>query len=345
MAWIEDYQKRISYQDSINFLAALSEKEYFIITDNNLEKLYQKRLFPTNNYFSIKAGEASKTMVTINEILEILLENNYSRNVIIIGFGGGVVCDIAGFVSAIYKRGCALALLPSSLIAMVDASIGGKNGVNSLNFKNQFGTIKQADYINIDLNLLKTLPLSEIANGMAEIIKHGLINSLSYYEKVRSYDISRDDKSMTQLSEIIKESIAIKLTFVSGDENDREQRRFLNFGHTLGHAIEKNHNIGHGKAVLWGMIQAIKLSFKLRMISEELFRELKADLDRLNIVSNNLINWDEISRALLSDKKRESEKVTFILLKGVGNPLVKEIELDVIKQVVMTDDENLLRNN
>ena len=228
---------------------------------------------------------------------------------------------------------------------MVDASIGGKNGVNSLNFKNQFGTIKQADNINIDLNLLKTLPLSEIANGMAEIIKHGLIYSLSYYEQVRSYDISRDDKSMTQLSEIIKESIAIKLTFVSGDENDREQRRFLNFGHTLGHAIEKIHNIGHGKAVLWGMIQAIKLSFKLRMISEELFRELKADLDRLNIVSNNLINWDEISRALLSDKKKESEKVTFILLKGVGNPLVKEIELDVIKQVVMTDDENLLRNN
>ena len=344
MGWIEDYQKKISYLKTKDFLASFGSTECFLITDKNLERYYGEDLFSNLSYFSIEPGEQAKTLYQVNVILERLLVLNFSRQVIIIGFGGGIVCDIAGFVSAIYKRGCRLALLPTSLIGMVDASIGGKNGVNSLNFKNQFGTFKQADYINIDFDLLETLPLCEIANGRAEIIKHGLIYSPVYYQKVRDYILAFDNNVNSQLRKIIMESIKIKLSFVAGDENDRGQRRFLNFGHTLGHVMEKNQHIPHGKAVIWGMIQALKLSYHLNLITEQLCKELLIDLFRENTVDQERVNWPDISEALLSDKKRVGEKITFILLSGLGKPLIKDIDLDVIKQVVMSDDENILRN-
>ncbi len=345
MSWIEDYLKRISYQESKEFLLALSKSEYFIITDKNLESLYQKELFPKHKYYSIEPGENSKTLQQVNEILEILLELNYSRKLIIIGFGGGVVGDIAGFISAIYKRGCRLALMPTSLIAMVDASVGGKNGVNSLNYKNQFGTIKQPEYINFDFNLLNTLPQSEISNGIPEIIKHGLIFSADYYQKVKSLDFEFADYSMTKLAEIIKESISIKLSFVNGDENDNEQRRFLNFGHTLGHVVEKLYNIGHGKAVLWGMIQALKLSYRLNLIPASLCQALLKDLDKVNIVNSQILEWEEISKALASDKKREGENITFVLLEGLGKPVIRDVKLEIIEQLVIKDDADIFRNN
>lgn len=345
MDWSAEYQTRMSYHKSKEFLAPLKSDDCFLITDKNLKSSYEEEVLANLNYFCIEPGEQSKTLNQVNAILERLLVLNYSRDAIIIGFGGGVVCDLAGFVSAIYKRGCRLVLLPSSLIAMVDASIGGKNGVNSLNYKNQFGTIKQADYINIDFALLESLPVSEIENGMGEVVKHGLISSPAYYQKVKAYNIGSDDNFKTQLAEIIKESVAIKLSFVNGDENDREQRRFLNFGHTLGHVIEKSHHIPHGKAVIWGMMIAMKISYKLNLISEGLFRELSADLDKLNIVTNNMINWSEIANGLLSDKKRVGEKITFILLEGLGKPVIRDLELDLIKYVMLDADENILRKS
>jgi 3-dehydroquinate synthase len=333
MSWIEDYQKKITYQASNKFLANLQEQECFIITDKNLENIYQKDLFPTNKYFSINPGELSKTFQKVNEILEVLLELHYSRNVLIIGFGGGVVCDIAGFVSAIYKRGCRLALMPTSLIAMVDASIGGKNGVNSRGYKNQFGTIKQADYINVDFALLKSLNNSEFANGLPEILKHGLLFSNEYYQKVTSFCQQSKDEQTRLLPNIIKESIAIKLSFVSGDESDKQQRMCLNFGHTLGHVIEKQYSIPHGQAVLWGMIQAIKLSCKLEYLSESQAKCILADLTKYNTVDENMIKWKDISQALEQDKKREGKDITFILLKGVGRPLIHNIDLETIKEI------------
>ncbi|MBI9031723.1 3-dehydroquinate synthase [bacterium] len=344
MDWIQTYLKRITYQNSKEFLASLNKAECFIITDDNLKNLYQKEVFSDINYVSIEAGEQAKTLTQVEIILERLLALNHSKNVIILGFGGGVVCDIAGFVSAIYKRGCNLALMPTSLIAMVDAAIGGKNGVNSHNFKNQFGTIKQADYINLDFDLLNTLVLSEIANGIAEMIKHGLIYSPEYYHKIINYDLTRD-KLKTQITDYIKESINIKLSFVNGDERDGARRRILNFGHTLGHTIEILHNVPHGKAVLWGMLQALKLSYKLNMLSTEIFKEIYDDLTRFNIVNSSIIKWQEIATALLSDKKKEGDNITMILLEGIGKPVVKDVELDIIKEVVTQDVESLLRKS
>lgn len=346
MKWIEEYKKRISYLESDKFLDQLEKSEYFIITDKNLEKHYQDSLFPEANYYSIEAGEESKRLSTVEEILEKLLKLNYSHNLIIVGFGGGVVGDIAGFISAIYKRGCCLALMPTSLIAMVDASLGGKNGVNSLNFKNQFGTIKQPDFINYDFKLLSTLPYDEFTNGFPEIIKHGLIHSNDYYNKAKTlsiHNINLLDTNFTQVIELIIESMNIKLSYVCGDENDKGQRRFLNFGHTLGHVVEKEYGIPHGKAVLWGMIQAIKLSYKLGLIPELLSRTLIAELEKLNIVKYDMIKWQDISQALLNDKKRESEKITFILLEGIGKPLVKDIDLEIIEEVVKAKDEAIYR--
>lgn len=340
MDWIKAYQEKISYLKSKEFLATLANKESYLLTDDNLKDLYQKEFFAELNFYSIEAGEQSKTLSQVAIILERLLALNYSKDVIIIGFGGGIVCDIAGFVSAIYKRGCKVVLMPTSLLAMVDACIGGKNGVNSDNYKNQFGTIKQAESINVDLSLLKTLPQDQVDNGMAEVIKHGLISSKDYYQKAISVNLNKGNiENDERVLALIKESISIKLSFVNGDENDQGQRMFLNFGHTLGHTLEKIHNIPHGKAVIWGMIQALKISDKLALISKGQFRDLKAELMKLNTVTPEMIKWDDISQALVSDKKRRGDKITFILLAGLEKPLIKEVDLALVEQVVMSHDE------
>ncbi|MFA7057676.1 MAG: 3-dehydroquinate synthase family protein [Candidatus Cloacimonadales bacterium] len=338
MSWIEEYQKRISIDKSSSFISKLAQAECFIITDNNLEKLYHDEILQKHKYYSIEPGEASKTLSQANKILERMLKLNLTRNVIVVGFGGGVVCDLTGFVSAIYKRGCPLFLMPTSLLAMVDAAIGGKNGVNSKNYKNQFGTIRHPNWINIDQELLESLPAPEYLNGAAEMIKHGLIYSLEYHAKVKAPYTYVLDHQSREMQELIKESIAIKLHFVSDDEGDRGKRRYLNFGHTLGHVIEKQLNIPHGVAVIWGMIQAIRLSYHSELISSETFTRLRDELRLAIFLKQFEIEWKDIAKALLNDKKREGEGITFILLTKVGSPVVKELSLEFIKNAIMGED-------
>lgn len=338
MTWLEDYQQRISYQNTKDFLQDYKDSNTFLITDKNLLNFYHKEITKFN-YYSILPGEESKTLEQINIILERLLQLKYSRDVTIIAFGGGIVCDMAGFISAIFKRGCKLALIPTSLIAMVDASIGGKNGVNSQDYKNQFGTIKQADKINIDSTLLASLPQAEVANGMAEVIKHGLLASESYYKKAISFSkIELSDNNKYAFEDLIKESIAIKLSFVAGDEGDKGQRRYLNFGHTLGHAIEKIYQIPHGRAVLWGMLKACQLSYKLGFLPKDLFVKIESDLLKLNTFDTSIINWEKISQALLSDKKREGQGITFILLQDFAKPVIVNLDLDTLKNLLREND-------
>ncbi len=339
MTWLDDYLRKVSYLKSNVFLSPYENQEIFIITDDNLESLYHAEI-ANFAYYSIKAGEESKCLQEVNLILERLLQDNFSRNVSIIAFGGGIVCDIAGFVSAIYKRGCKLLLMPTSLIAMVDASIGGKNGVNSRDYKNQFGTVKQADRINIDIDLLKTLPLAELKNGMAEVIKHGLLASQSYYEEALKFldSIRVETISNAGLDSLIRESIAIKLAFVAGDESDKGQRRFLNFGHTLGHAIEKLYHFPHGQAVVWGMLQAVKISYQTGLMSKSIYQRIKSDLERINTFDDSVIDWDKIQEALLSDKKRQGVGLVFILLEDFAKPLVREIDFSIIKQTLFEEN-------
>lgn len=343
MQWTEDYQKRISYEQSGKFLTNLVSSEYFIITDKNLEQHYQEKLLQNLHYYSIEPGEASKTLIQANQIIERMLELNLTRNVTIIGFGGGVVCDLAGFTSAIYKRGCKLALLPTSLLAMVDAAIGGKNGVNSVNYKNQSGTIKQPDWINLDSELLKTLPQVELRNGSAEIIKHGLIYSSEYYKRVKLPERYLANYQSGEFLKIIQDSIAIKLHFVADDEADKGKRRYLNFGHTLGHVVEKLWNLPHGDAVVWGMVQALKLSYSSGLLPLKQYEELATDLESLNVVKQLglKLEWHKLANSLLSDKKRDGEGITFILLQEVGSPVVKELSLEFIRQVIIDEDATI----
>ena len=312
-----------------------------VITDKNLEQHYQEQLLQNLNYYSIEPGEASKTLIQVNQIIERMLELNLTRNVTIIGLGGGVVCDLAGFISAIYKRGCRLALMPTSLLAMVDAAIGGKNGVNSANYKNQSGTIKQPDWINLDPELITTLPQVELRNGSAEIIKHGLIYSSEYYNRVKLPERYLTNYQSSEFLEIIQDSVAIKLHFVADDEIDKGKRRYLNFGHTLGHVVERLWDLPHGDAVLWGVIQALKLSYHSELLPLKQYEELVADLEGLSVVKQLglKLEWHKIANSLLSDKKREGEGIAFILLKEVGVPVVKELSLEFVRMVLMDEDE------
>ncbi len=339
MTWIDDYKRKISYENTDSFLEQYVGGESFIITDDNLKSLYSKEISQINHY-SISPGEESKSLEQVNLILEHLLKENYSRNLTLIAFGGGIVCDITGFISAIYKRGCKLILMPSSVIAMVDAAIGGKNGVNSKYFKNQFGTIKQADRINVDCKLLNTLPKVEFKNGLAEVIKHGILASEEYYRKaIYLANNLPNELGNSFMADLIKESIAIKLSFVSGDEGDEGKRRILNFGHTLGHVVEKLYHLPHGKAVLWGMMKAVVLSYKLDLISKDLYNRIYSDLENLNTFDPDNLDWDTVLKALLSDKKRQAQVFNFILIEGFAKPIIKQVDLNTVKVLIVNNNE------
>lgn len=224
--------------------------EGFIITDTNVFKVY-KKLINTSKGFVIKAGEQSKTGETYIEIAKHLPKDTKK----VIALGGGVVGDLAGFTASTYKRGIPLIQIPTTLLAMVDSSIGGKNGVNLGEKKNYLGTIYQPEKILIDIEFLKTLPEAEFSNGVAEIIKYGAIKDLILLERLQSR-LSINDED---LEEIIIKCINIKKHFVEQDEKDENIRRALNFGHTIGHALELLHNLPHGQAISIGMVYESRL--------------------------------------------------------------------------------------
>ncbi|OQY36623.1 MAG: hypothetical protein B6226_06275, partial [Candidatus Cloacimonetes bacterium 4572_65] len=294
--WIDNYKERISYNATAKVLAHYGRTECMIITDENLNSLYGKSLFNDQNLYVIPSGEKNKTFNQVNAILEYMLTLHLPRNITVIGFGGGVVCDIAGFVSAIYKRGVPLHLLPTSLLAMVDAAVGGKNGVNSKELKNQFGSIKQPSFINYDIKLLKTLPNDEFYNGIGEMLKHGLIYSQDYFDRCVEFFKKKTFEKLdyTILEELVKESIDIKLHFVEEDEADMGKRRVLNFGHTLGHIIERRGNHGHGVSVIWGMIKAINYSLGLSLITPKKSEYLLKSLNIFNIIEGAQLSWFEV---------------------------------------------------
>lgn len=325
-----DYIKNFSNTDKSN--------QILIITDDIVNELYSNKLTESliNQGFDvfifvIAHGELSKNFHTVERIYSFLIKNKFKRSDLIIALGGGVVGDIAGFVSATYMRGIGLIQIPTTLLAQIDSSIGGKNGINLIHGKNIIGTFYQPKLVLIDIDTLSSLPQKLVSDGIAEAIKYGLIKSSSLFYLIKNNNIENI------LKNLIFECINIKKDIVEIDELDQNERRILNFGHTLAHAIEKFYNFTtytHGQAVAIGMAYTISSSEKLSITKKGTYNELISVLDKYNLPYKIDCNIDELVSLAKLDKKATGDFFDIVLIKDIGQGFIKRIKKDDLKNYI-----------
>ncbi|HZK08672.1 MAG TPA: 3-dehydroquinate synthase [Bacteroidales bacterium] len=281
-------------------------------------------------------GEQHKTLLTMHDIYQQLIDLDIDRSGMLVGVGGGIVCDIAGFAAATYLRGVACAFVPTTLLAQADASIGGKNGINFQGFKNMVGTFYQPRFILSDPATLQTLPPYELANGLAEVVKHALIADAAYFDFIEDNfrEILNLDKDA--IRHITLRSYQIKSDVVLRDEKEQNLRRILNFGHTYGHAIEKVAGISHGHAVSIGMAAALRLSLKHTSLSQNQYERIIRLLQNLNLPISTSADARQIVDALTADKKREGGEVHFVLLENIGQAVIKKIAVTELQNFMLS---------
>jgi len=304
-----------------------------IITDANVRECWGKH-FPQGDVITIRTGEKIKTFDTVRYIYEQLLKLEADRSSFIVGIGGGIVCDIAGFVASTYMRGVRFGFVSSTLLSQVDASVGGKNGFNFGGYKNIVGVFNQPEFVICDLNLLKTVPQKEILSGFAEIIKHGAIadkNLFIYLEENRDKALALE---LPVIEKLVHDSVIIKSKIVNQDEKEKGERRKLNFGHTFGHAIEKITKVRHGEAVSAGMVLASKLAVKKEAFALKDSNRLADLLDNYGLPVRLKFDGNEVLESLRMDKKREGDLIYFVLLREIGNAYVEEIAIQELEALV-----------
>ena len=330
-----------AYNSLNSFVEENDYSTIFILTDNNTNEYCLSRFLPflaTNKaieIMEIEAGESEKNINTCMEIWNILTELGGDRKSILINVGGGVITDIGGFVASTFKRGIDFIHIPTTLLAMVDASVGGKNGVDLGNLKNQIGVINVPKMVLIDTEYLATLPQNEMRSGLAEMLKHGLIFDANYWNQLK--ELKQTD--FADFDTLIHRSVAIKNEIVMHDPTENGIRKALNFGHTLGHAIESyflenesKKTLLHGEAIASGMILESYISWQKKLLSEEEYLEIKNSINAIY----EIIVFDEndiqpILDLLIHDKKNEYGKIQFALLDGIGNIKInQEVENELI---------------
>lgn len=305
-------------------------KNIYIITDSNVSKYYLQNLEDVlSKKFSCKhiivnAGESSKSFESYQKVLEELIDLDIRRNELLIALGGGVVGDLTGFVASTIYRGVPYIQIPTSLLAQMDSSIGGKTGIDFYNRKNIVGAFKQPLLVLIDPNTLKTLPKEEFSNGMAELIKHGIIGNEKLFKALLD-GVSIDEN-------IIYESLSVKANVVCKDEFDTGLRMILNFGHTFGHIVELERNIRHGEAVALGMLMAIKLGIDLGVTKKELYEQTKQILMSYNLPYED-IDYHKYLEKTIYDKKNLAGVVNFILIDKLGHSIIYPINESKIKEL------------
>ncbi len=300
-----------------------------IITDENVACHYRDQ-FPPCDVITIGLGEKNKTLAAIEKIFDRFIALEADRTTFVVGIGGGIVGDVAGFAASTYMRGLDFGFVATSLLAQVDATLGGKNGVNFKGYKNMVGVFNQPRFVIADIELLKTLPEKEIACGLAEIVKHACIKDPAYFEYIETHcdSIARLDSEVMQ--KLVCDSVVIKSNVVNQDEREAGERRKLNFGHTFGHALEKTLGISHGIAVSAGMVMAAELSCQNGLLNDQAFQRIKRLLTRLNLPTRIDFDRRAVFEALGKDKKRERDKIKFVLLESIGQAVVRDISLEAL---------------
>ena len=300
-----------------------------VITDANILKYYGE-FFSKWDVIEIGIGEQNKTLDTVAHIYNRLLEYNADRKCFILAVGGGVVCDIAGFAASTYMRGVSFGFVSTSLLSQVDASIGGKNGVNLDGYKNMVGVFNQPRFVLCDTSMIQTLPEREFISGFAEIVKIAAIRSpklFTYLEQNAEKALTRD---IEVINHLVEESIKIKAKVVLHDEREHGRRRILNFGHTFGHAIEALTGVSHGEAVSIGMMITARISVEKYGFSQSKYDRLEKLLTRLGLPVTTDAKTDDIFQTIVKDKKREKNAINLVLLSNIGKAIIRKTPIDVI---------------
>lgn len=308
-----------------------------VITDTTVEKLYAEQVekslaeagFSTCR-FAFPAGEGSKHIGTLSEILEFLAEEEVTRQDIIVALGGGVTGDMAGFAAAVYQRGIRFVQVPTTFLAAVDSSVGGKTAIDLKAGKNMAGAFYQPHLVLCDVDTLDTLPEETFADGIAETLKYGVIGDKDLFEKTASGEFRRN------LEEIIEICVKMKRDIVMEDEFDTGLRQLLNLGHTLGHAIEKKSGftLTHGHAVAIGMHLIAKAAEEKGMAEAGLAEKIKVALENNNLPVSTIYTAEEITEGVLKDKKRRGGEISFVFPTKIGHCEIVKIPVDEVTELV-----------
>ncbi|WBL20795.1 3-dehydroquinate synthase [Zunongwangia sp. HRR-M8] len=336
------YYKEEAYQQINNYLQEANHSKIFVLVDTNTHEHCLSAFLPKIitevgiEVIEIDAGEPYKNSDTCMGVWQAMSDLEGDRKSLMINLGGGVVTDLGGFVASTFKRGINYINVPTTLLSMVDASVGGKTGVDLGNLKNQIGVISNAELVVVDSDYLATLPTEEMRSGLAEILKHGLIANEDYWNKVGRLS----DLTLNDLDEIIRTSVDIKAKVVKEDPYEKGLRKTLNYGHTLGHAIESyclTHNekktLLHGEAVAIGMILATYISKHLKDFPSEKLNDItKRIIDLYGKTEFSQEDIDQIIDLMKYDKKNEAGKINFVLLKDIGEA---EIDCEVPNDLII----------
>jgi 3-dehydroquinate synthase len=323
-------------QKLTELLSALGSRIAVIVSEE-LRPLYGESV-PGAHIFTFPGGESSKTRETKERLEDQMFAKGLGRDTCLVAIGGGVTTDLAGYIASTYCRGIPLVMIPTSLLAMVDASIGGKTGVNTPFGKNLIGSFYQPKKILIDTAVLKTLPLRELRNGIVEMIKHGVIADRNYFEFLASYKDDLFSLTPDILLKAIQRSCEIKKEIVNEDVKENGKRRFLNFGHTIAHALESlsDYTLPHGEAVAIGMVVESEIAVKLGHLSKKSAETIEHLLMAYGLPLHLPFSLSEeaLLKAMVLDKKSVAGKPRFILLEEIGKPLdCLFVEEEILKSV------------
>ena len=302
-----------------------------LITDENVYNAHSKR-FKGWNTIVLKPGEEYKVQATVDAIIEQFIVMEADRKTTLVGVGGGVITDITGYVASIYMRGLRFGFVPTSILAMVDASIGGKNGIDVGVYKNMVGMIRQPSFILHDLVFLNTLPQTEWENGFAEIIKHACIKDAAMFNELERSSFKTYQNRQKTICDLIQRNVLIKAKVVQQDEFEKGKRRLLNFGHTLGHALENQYELLHGQAVSIGMTYACHISEQLTGFKQT--EKIVSVLKKYRLPTYASFNKQKVFDVLMMDKKREKKEMNYVLLEKIGKGIVRQIEMKKLEQII-----------
>lgn len=318
------------FAGSISHLKEIVDnKNTILITDENVFSHHPKR-FKNWNTIVLKPGEEYKIQATVDSIIEQLIEMEADRKTTLVGVGGGVITDLTGYVASVYMRGIRFGFVPTTLLSLVDASIGGKNGIDVGVYKNMVGIIRQPSFILHDLFFLSSLPDNEWRNGFAEIIKHACIKDAAMFRELEKNDPSFYQKRKKETSLLIQRNALIKTKVAQQDEFEQGDRKLLNFGHTLGHALENQYELSHGEAIAIGMTYAVSLSRQLKGFKQP--QRVISVLEKYGLPTFAQFDKDKVINVLKMDKKKTKDSINFILLEKIGKALIQSIPINQLYQ-------------
>lgn len=306
-------------------------KSAIIVTDENVYSGHIQK-FRNWNTIVLKPGEAFKVQATADTVIEQMIALQADRKTTLIGVGGGVITDITGYAASVYMRGIPFGFVPTSVLGMVDASIGGKNGIDVGVYKNMVGVIRQPAFLLHDPSFLQTLPQNEWENGFAEIIKHACIKDATMFRELEANTLKTYQNKKQAMRALIQRNATIKIKVVQKDEFEKAGRKLLNFGHTLGHALENQYDLSHGQAISIGMTYACHISAQLRGFKGT--EKVVKLLEQYGLPTYASFNKKKAIEVLKMDKKRERKEMNYVLLDKVGKAVIELIPLQQLEKII-----------